>query len=271
MIEPKTKSKIKEYLEDWIDVLVEEIKSRSSNLKATDFRPPRNISKQANIKPFQEALLPEGILRINEFERTLVTKLGSSYEECAKLIAKQHFPTVERGYKLTGQVYVDAIKKIEKIVNDVSTKQRPTNFLEFVKTITSIKGEKTEERSRIADLYVKGDNGNEVFFEMKSPKPNKGQCVEVLDRQLQIHAIKRDGPPKVRTFFAMQYNPYGISRSNYKHSFSLNYLDMKNQVLLGKEFWDFLGGEGTNDEIIGIYREVGKKKGKDLLDQLALD
>ena len=156
-------------------------------------------------------------------------------------------------------------------MNDVSTKQRPTNFLEFVKTITSIKGEKTEERSRIADLYVKGDNGNEVFFEIKSPKPNKGQCVEVLDRQLQIHAIKRDGPPKVRTFFAMQYNPYGISRSEYKHSFSLNYLDMKNQVLLGKEFWDFLGGKGTNDEIIGIYREVGKKKGQDLLDQLALD
>ena len=46
---------------------------------------------------------------------------------------------------------------------------------------------------------------------------------------------------------------------------------MENQVLLGKEFWDFLGGKGTNDEIIGIYREIGKEKGQDLLDQLALD
>ena len=29
MIEPETKGKIKKYLEDWIDVLVEETKSRS--------------------------------------------------------------------------------------------------------------------------------------------------------------------------------------------------------------------------------------------------
>jgi hypothetical protein len=34
---------------------------------------------------------------------------------------------------------------------------------------------------------------------------------------------------------------------------------------------DLVGGKGTYEEILGIYREVGKQKGQDLLDQLALD
>lgn len=272
MIKPEIRSQIKGFLEGWVDVLVEEIKSKSSTLKATDFRPPRNISKDGNIKPFQEALLPEGILRINEFERTLSTKLGTSYEECARLIALQNFQVVERGYRIEGPVSRNAIREIENIANSVNTKGRPKNYLDLVKRIVTLsKNGKEEIRSRVADLYLKDKEGNEVFFEIKSPKPNKGQCVEVIDRQLQIHAIRRTGPPKVKTYFAMAYNPYGNSRSDYKHSFSINYLDMENQVMLGKEFWDFLGGEGTNEEIIDIYREVGKVKGPDILDKLALD
>lgn len=271
MINPKTRAQIKGFLEGWVDQLIKDVKERSSHLKATEFRPSRSFSKDGNIKPFQEALLPEGILRINEFERTLSTKLGSSYEECAKLIALQRFPVVERSYTIEGQVSKRAIEEIEKIANDVGTNGRPKNYLDLVKKVISIKDNYTEVRRRVADLYLKDEDANEVFFEIKSPKPNKGQCVEVIDRQLQIHAIKKAEPPKVRTYFAMAYNPYGDSRSDYKHSFSLNYLDMENQVILGKEFWDFVGGPGTNEEIIEIYREVGQIKSHDMLDQLALD
>ena len=271
MIDQKTKSKIQGFLEGWVDLLIRDVKERSSELKATEFRAHRTFSRDGNIKPFQEALLPEGILRINEFERTLSTKLGSSYEECAKLIALQRFPVVERSYKIEGEVSKKAIAEIEKISNDVGTHGRPRNYLDLVKKVISIKDDNTEVRKRVADLYLKDNDGNEVFFEIKSPKPNKGQCVEVIDRQLQIHAIKKAEPPKVRTYFAMAYNPYGDSRPDYKHSFSLNYLDMENQVILGKEFWNLIGGPGTNEEIIDIYREVGRIKSHDMLDQLALD
>lgn len=272
MIKPIIRAQIKGFLEGWLESIIEEIKAKSSILKATDFRPIRDFSKEGNIKPFQEALLPEGILRINEFERTLSTKLGTSYEECARLIATQKFPTVQRGYRIEGPVSKNAIKEIENLTNKVNTNGRPENYLDLVKKIVSIsKDGKDETRSRVTDLYLKDKDGNETFFEIKSPKPNKGQCVEVLDRQLQTHAIRRAGAPKVRTYFAMAYNPYGSSRSSYKHSFSIKYLDMENQVLLGKEFWDFLGGSGTNEEIVAIYQEVGKAKAQDIIDKLALD
>jgi len=139
-----------------------------------------------------------------------------------------------------------------------------------VQRILRINGERIIDRERIADLYLRDKDGNEIFFEIKSPKPNKGQCLEVLDRLLEIHAMKRQGFPKVRTFYAMAYNPYGDSKSDYKHSFALSYMDIRNQVLIGREFWDLVGGSGTYDEVIEIYREVGREKGPDMIDQLAL-
>ena len=266
MIEAETKLQIEEYLENWYSKIIEKVKIRSSNVKAGDFRPTRDFSNVGNIKPFQEAFLTEGILRGNELERSLSTTLGTSYEKCAEFIALQNFPTVKTQYRLTGQAYEDTILEIAKIKNNVDTHGSSKNYLDLVKTITSIKGKKTVEISVISDLYVKDDNDNEGFWEMKAPKPNKDQCLAALEKGLKIHAITIDGPPKVKTFCSMAYNPWGKLKNNYKHSFALRYLDMENQVQLGKEFWDYLGGEGTNDEIIGIYRKVGLEKVQDLLE-----
>ena len=47
-------------------------------------------------------------------------------------------------------------------------------------------------------------------------------------------------------------------------------MDLKNEGLLGKEFWDLIGGEGTYGAVFDIYQEVGSEKRPDMLDQLAL-
>lgn len=66
----------------------------------------------------------------------------------------------------------------------------------------------------------------------------------------------------------MAYNPYGLRKEDYKHSFSLQYLDMENEVLLGEEFWELIGGKGTFEELLEIYREVGQEKTKAMMDAL---
>jgi len=78
-------------------------------------------------------------------------------------------------------------------------------------------------------------------------------------------------PPRARTFYAMAYNPYGEAKQAYKHSLALRYLDMDDQVLLGPEFWELVGGPGAYELVLDLYREVGRTKGPDILDQLALD
>jgi len=268
MIMPETRMKIKGYLEGFIQGIILEHKE-SSDLKATDLRPTKTSSPAGDIKPFHEALLPHGILLVNEFERSFSTKLGTTFEECAKLIAQDRFAQAERGYKLTGKVSLKALRTIESIINDLGSK-RMRSYPELIRKVLKSSGGKSVERTRIADLYLRDKEGNEIFMEIKSPKPNKGQCLEVTDRLLQVHAIRKQGPPKVRTFYAMAYNPYGEDKSAYNHSFTLNYLDLKNQVLIGKEFWELVGGPGTFEEVLKIYREVGREKGPDMIDQLAL-
>ena len=268
MIKPETRPHIKGYLEGFIQGIINEHKT--SNLNPKELRPTKDFSKEGDIKPFHEALIPDGILRISEFERTFSTKLGTTFEEVAKLIGKDNYAQAERGYKISGVVSTNAVRTIESIIDKMGGGMN-RSYLDLISQVVDASKGTGETRWRIADLYMSDKKGNEIFFEIKSPKPNKGQCLEATDRLLQIYAMRQAGPPKVRTYYAMAYNPYGINKNDYTHSFTCRYMDLKNQVLIGKEFWNLIGGNGTYEEVLEIYREVGREKGHDMIDQLALD
>lgn len=265
MIKTETRAQIKGYLEGFIQSMIEHYKS--SPLKPYELRPPKASSKTGDIKPFHEAIIPDGLLRITEFERSFSTKLGNTFEEVARLIGQDNFIESQRKYIAKGMLSTAAISTIESIANSIRKSGMQQSFLELIDMVIRTHPGNQVERSRQVDLYLKDRKGNEFYFEMKSPKPNMGQCIEVTDRLLQIHAMKRATRPGVNTFYAMAYNPYG-KREHYTHSFALRYLDIKNEVLIGKEFWDLIGGEGTYEEVLGIYREVGREKGRDMIDQL---
>lgn len=214
--------------------------------------------------------MPEELIRVTEFERSFSTKLGTTFEEVAKLIGRDNYCNAERSYSIRGEVSTDAIRIIESIINEIGTNGMNASYPDLVSQVVNAPVREERRRRKIADLYLADTNGNEMFFEIKSPKPNKGQCLEATDRLLQIHAIKRRGPPQVRTYYAMAYNPWGVEKESYTHSFTRRYMDMETQVLIGKEFWDLIGGEGTYGEVLEIYREVGREKGPDMIDQLAL-
>jgi hypothetical protein len=218
-------------------------------------------------KPFHEAIIPQQILRISSFERSFSTKLGTTFEECAKLIAMQSYRVSKRGYVATGQMPAAAASKIEEIVSQIGKGSKP-NFPQMILEVLQIDDPNWVERPVVADLYLEDEHGNRYFFEIKSPKPNKGQCLEIAERLLRVHAITQENRPRVNAYFAMAYNPYGVARDDYHHSFSLQYLDMENEVLLGEEFWELVGGEGTFRELLEIYGEVGREKGKTMMDAL---
>jgi hypothetical protein len=44
-----------------------------------------------------------------------------------------------------------------------------------------------------------GKRMNELFFQIKSFKPHKGQCLEVCDRFFSYAFIKNADPPKIQT------------------------------------------------------------------------
>ena len=147
-----------------------------------------------------------------------------------------------RDYRIDqGDIFEDYIKEVKRIVDFVS-----------LDTSTPI------EKSIISDLYLRDKQNNEIFLEIKSPKPNKEQCLNITRKHLWIHALRRRSFPETKTYFAVAYNPYG--NNPYKHSFSIKYLDVTNQVLMGKSFWDLVGGDNTYEELLKVFVNVGKRK-----------
>jgi hypothetical protein len=126
-----------------------------------------------------------------------------------------------------------------------------------------------EERTARADLYVLAKDGTEFFFEIKSPVPNKGQCLEVTQRILRFHLLRGQPRPAVQAYFAMAYNPYGPDRADYRWSFAQNYTPFEQAVVIGHEFWEIVGGPTAYEELLEIYQEVGHDKSKYMIDALA--
>ncbi len=43
------------------------------------------------------------------------------------------------------------------------------------------------------------------------------------------------------------------------------YFDINNEVLIGREFWNFIGGEGTYEELLKLFRKFGEEKSKKMI------
>ena len=226
------------------------------------------------MKPFQAALIPPELIRINQFERGLSTRLGNSLEECARLIALEHYKDVRRGYDIKAEVSVAAFAESElqkqSYESAVKSEQRKPSFEQMITAVLKARRKDDLETKVIrADLYMMAKDGTELLFEIKAPKPNKGQCLEVLQRLLRFHLLRGVNRPQLQTYYAMPYNPYGINKADYKWTQAKNYLPFDEVVVMGNDFWNIVGGATAYEELLEIYLEVGREKSKYMLDILA--
>src|SRR3989338_5891761 len=104
----KIRSEIKGFLEGFIQGMINE--KTENNFDPKKLRPSRTSSTKGDLKPFHESLLPDGLLTITEFERSFSTKLGTTFEECARIIALNYHKYAERGHPVHGMVSNAAVK-----------------------------------------------------------------------------------------------------------------------------------------------------------------
>ncbi|BDA66891.1 hypothetical protein CAL7716_010570 [Calothrix sp. PCC 7716] len=126
-----------------------------------------------------------------------------------------------------------------------------------------------ETKKARADLYILTKDDKELLFEIKSPKPNKGQCLEVTQRLLRFNLLREKNRQNLKTYYAMPYNSYGTNRTSYKHSMALQYTPFNEAVIIGNEFWSIIGGESAYEELLEIYLEIGRENSQYMLDALA--
>ena len=218
-------------------------------------------------QPFHDALFPPDSRNTIKFERSFSTGLGTLFEQCAVIIATPNFDVVERQHVTKGLIPKGVLKQISLTVNSTDQNKRIENYTRETKYMAELASQSdtdTDFAKVTSDLYLR-KNSRETFFELKAPKPNKGQCQRMLQDSLYIHGILKKSPPEVNTYVGMAYNPFGES-SNYTYGIAKRYLDIKRQVMVGKTFWEFLGGPNTYEQLLDIFIEVGDNQCRKMFD-----
>lgn len=211
------------------------------------------VSPSGILAPFHDALVP-GIRGLGE--RGFSTALGNLHERIGLEIASDAHAEAHRAYDLSGNLPVLAREFITQRIDQLASRAaQPDHRYERDQLLAAF-GAEVPERTRI-DLYVRTDEGAQHYFEIKTPKPNKGQCIEMKHRLLTALGIRRD--ENVFVAWAVPYNPYGTAET-YSAPFTAQYFDFAHEVKLGEEFWNFVGNdEGTFDMLLGLYRSVGEE------------
>jgi len=106
----------------------------------------------------------------------------------------------------------------------------------------------------ISDLYLK-KKVQEIFISIKTVKPNLDQTEIVKKDMLLLKAHN----PNYQTYFGLFYNPGGEERQDYNWMIPFKLFDLHHDecVLIGKDFWNTIGGQNTYADLIEIFAEVG--------------
>lgn len=217
----------------------------------------KNYSRETTSMPFLTRLIQDNEkVASYSFIHSMATTLGMSiYEEIAEIIARPNSQETNVRVNVDGEISDDQKRVIENIVNELRNGTRKVNkdkeILEVLKA--SQKNGKKQKDGAIADFYMKR-NDIEYYFEIKTVKPNIDVFTTSKKKILEWIARKRK---HIKTFVAFPYNPY--HPEPYERFTEQGVLEKGKDMLIEKQFWDFLGGKDTFEELLGLFDEVGKE------------
>jgi hypothetical protein len=217
--------------------------------------------KHRSSKPLYAALVPDEIFKGSHFERRFVTPFGSLWEKLAQVVAIEAHGNCQMGHTIDGTIGEESLRRIQEILNRLEhskgkDKIKP-DWAEELKYIQNGGGQPIPA-SVVCDIFIQNEeNGIRYAFELKAPLPNSDQTKVSKEKLFKLLAME----PKVvdYAYYALPYNPYGMKK-NYKWSFPMRWFNMHEDesVLIGDEFWELIGGEGTYSNFITEINLLGK-------------
>ena len=223
----------------------------------------RRTKARKKSRPFHDRLLFNSIgasgVKTSAFERSFSTSFGQrAIEKISQLVASD-FDGTEEVYRQKetiislGNKTVSSIREHLRMLRENKLGRYPC-WEDDIKDI-DISGRKEGQGHRvISDLWFKRD-GREYFFSIKTVEPNIDQTESAKKDMLKL----KSSNPCFNVYFALPYNPFGDEQNDYSHNPPSKIFDMKRDevVLIGREYWDLLGGYGTYKKILDIADDVG--------------
>ena len=220
----------------------------------------QNYNPEPAAMPFHTRLLGKDRLALYSFIHSLSTNFGTTiFEPVALSLAQKSFQSAKKQARAGNQISDAAHKVIQKIMDNLSTAKTSPDKTQEIEAIREVcqKGKMQNVGLTLVDLWMEKKSGELFLFDIKTAKPNAGGFKEFKRTLLEwAAAILAENPKaKVNTLIAIPYNPY--DPQPYNRWTMRGMLDLENELKVGKEFWDFIGGKNSYEDLLGCFERVG--------------
>jgi len=219
----------------------------------------QHYKPESNNMPFHYRLLGKDRMALYSFIQSSNTTFGTSvFEPVAVALAKNNFKKVEKQYAIGNQISSECQNVIQAIMNKLTLGSTPNKQeeIELIRAAAS-KGNINKMKTVKVDLYLETHDGEMFFFDLKTAKPNISNFKDFKRTLLEWVGIALTNNPnaKVNSLIAIPYNPY--EPQPYERWTIKGMLNDPKELLVGKEFWDFLGGDGAYEDLLVCFEQAG--------------
>ncbi len=238
----------------------EQINSVEEVLKASLRNKFQNYKPEPASMPFHTRLLGKDRLALYSFIHSLNTNFGTSiFEPVGLALAQKHFKTATAQAIAGEHISSKAQNAIQKIIDGLTTAETAPNKAKEIEIIRKVcqQGTMIKVKPTRIDLMVETKNGEYFLFDIKTAKPNAGGFKEFKRTLLEWAAVFLANNPntKINTLIAIPYNPYEPGK--YNRWTMRGMLDLDKELVVANEFWDFLGGKNTYQDLLDCFEKVG--------------
>jgi len=222
----------------------------------------KNYKPETHVMPFHHRLLGKDKYIMFSFIQSMNTTFGMSvFEQVGEIIASKFHKRAKKSFLLEGSLDNKMKNKVESIhskLREGKSEADKNREITEIKKVTSLLPRRRDPDSTV-DLFVQEKNGTEHYFDITSAKPNIKEFVELKRKLLKWTALRysQGNKCKVLTQLAIPYNPY--EPQPYERWTLRGLYDINKEILVGKDFWDFLGGKNTYKDLLITFEQVGKK------------
>lgn len=219
----------------------------------------QHYKPESNNMPFHYRLLGKDRMALYSFIQSLNTTFGTSiFEPVAVALAQSNFKKVEKQYVIGNQISSECQNVIQYLMNNLTLGKTPNKKqeIELIRAAAS-KGNINRMKTVKVDLYLETHDGEMYFFDLKTAKPNISNFKDFKRTLLEWVgiALTNNSNAKINSLIAIPYNPY--EPQPYERWTIKGMLDDREELLVGKEFWDFLGGEGAYEDLLVCFEQAG--------------
>lgn len=235
-------------------LLIEETLKTVLRKKIKDYKP------ETKYMPFHTRLLGKDRMALFSFIHSLNTNFGTTiFEPVALALARNKHQSAARQEIVGNEISSEAQKAIQEIMNNLTIGARlpdKNNEIEAIRKVCQ-KGRIIKVKPTKVDLKIITHDDTIYLIDIKTVKPNKGSFKEFKRTLLEWVAVMLANNPnqKIKTLIAIPYNPY--EPQPYNRWTMVGMIDIKNELLVAEEFWEFLGGPKSFIQILKVFENVG--------------